>query len=1138
MIAMYTPFIKTPPIRLLALASLLPLGSPTFLHAQTADDDEDADLVFTLNPFVVTAEKDSGYLSTNSVSGTSLNMAIRDLPMPLEVINADMIEDLQASNLKEALSYSAGVFVQSYQNTSGANTGGSQEASPSSSASVNNPFTNTISIRGYVVPNQQRMGFRVGSIIPKYGVVLGGLTDTVNVERQEVVRGPAALLYGINVLSGIVNIIPKRPLAEVHTSMNLGYGSDGYRRATLDHTGPIVKGLNYRVATSYTEEGDWTDFANTKQKYIVGQVEWIPSSKIQVFVEAQYGSSVTSGYGAHYYQDNLAGANNSVDLRNPYNEPYQWGRDFFDEGDYLVEKEGETYTFEDHGPGYRVSGPDTEYTREELNLLGLVTLRPVENLSVELGAYYTTVDEDEFQVALLPFTNSSGPIQPNGRDRQGFGNNPEYDPNDELGYGVGEVFQLPNYRTANPDDTVTDRKFAGYAWYDTPTSADTLQLRARIAYVLEADLFGVPTRHTFAGGYQFIEDRIEFVNGTVDIDSTYSRAIMRDGGLEASDPFIFRSSPLDLTPIRYNGEALGIPGTATYSGLSGITGSDYIVRSGWYDATLRYRGLYGLYQGQYFNDRLTTIFGLRQDSYSAKEREYLRPVDRMRQTNLWQGWSNPVLPYLIGDGSEPYTPIADLPDSLNDSIAASMEKYRANHPGGTLNWDFDKPQRFTTKTGGLSLRVVDPLSVYMLYSEGVFPNTGQRDGAYRSISAETTTNTEIGIKFDLWDAKVSGTISVYRMTRENAVWYWKHAPAPSGWYGAPYGGEVETNTAFSPQALREGRADIVYGVAQQYVEQAFAEAGVGTPANQSQAESYGVNVITQRLNGNELNPTETYIYWFTQYNALTEDNPMRRAFDLAMEDKASLGTPIMWTSRFGAGEGHNPSGNSAITSGGGGYLTFDEETIGVDGQVIISPTKNYQIVLSFSKQDRQVTAFNLAPGYALDRPAGEEMLTTEYDIWVYYLGVENFADPKDPTTYNSASVKGMDLSFVPQYSGRIWNKYRFAEGPLDGLEIGGGVRYDGPAATSVPIGGQELKENRYATPPTKERYVADAFVSYGWRWFDADWRLSLKVDNLFDDHVDQNIADYGLDADGDPIQRRTVNYYDPREYRLNLSIDF
>ncbi|MEO7598883.1 MAG: hypothetical protein ABIV50_08120, partial [Opitutus sp.] len=63
-----------------------------------------------LSEFRVDASKDRGYVATNSISGTRLNTAIKDLPIPIEVITSEFIRDIGATDLKEALAFSSGIY--------------------------------------------------------------------------------------------------------------------------------------------------------------------------------------------------------------------------------------------------------------------------------------------------------------------------------------------------------------------------------------------------------------------------------------------------------------------------------------------------------------------------------------------------------------------------------------------------------------------------------------------------------------------------------------------------------------------------------------------------------------------------------------------------------------------------------------------------------------------------------------------------------------------------------------------------------------------------------------------------------------------------------------------------------------------
>ena len=69
----------------------------------SAIDDADLGDTIFLSPFEVDASTDAGWRSTNTTSGTSLNTPIKELPMSIEVINEDFIDDTGATNFKEAL---------------------------------------------------------------------------------------------------------------------------------------------------------------------------------------------------------------------------------------------------------------------------------------------------------------------------------------------------------------------------------------------------------------------------------------------------------------------------------------------------------------------------------------------------------------------------------------------------------------------------------------------------------------------------------------------------------------------------------------------------------------------------------------------------------------------------------------------------------------------------------------------------------------------------------------------------------------------------------------------------------------------------------------------------------------------------
>lgn len=1263
--------------------------------------------IFVLPAFEVSVENDRGYLSTNAISGTSLNMAIRDLPVPLEVINQEFIEDLQAVNMKESLAYSSGVFTQTFSSGSGANTGGNNERSPSSAADVNNPFTNAISIRGYAVPNQQRYGFRVGAIAVGEGfsTVLGGITDTANVERMEVVRGPASLLYGVNVLSGVVNILPKEPLLAPRYQTQVTVGSDDFYRGTFDATGPLVKDtLAYRVMANFQDNESWSMFRTDKQEYYVGQLKWYPTRTSNVLLEVQHSEQRQGGIGPAYFRDGFAGQafqidknpTNTINFRNAYYELISFGKDLPDhfltrevqstEDIWLIEKTKPLVPQENArlGDDYRISGPDTFFDREELNVLALYRAQPLKDLNIELGGYYTKVEQVERNVNMAVYGNSEGPLStrltikspanlgPNARFVNEWVRNPEitglfggglpptsainplaggiYLLDDAVGFSVGpadvpnyigqlssvtsgalgEVFVVPDLSQrgrpgGNPQAYSWNPKVARYMWYERPTDSETMQFRARAAYTREVETpgwLGGKSRHTLTAGGQFIRDEISIVTGGLNIRDQITYGEMFNSnppgqglGSLGRDPYILRQSVFDYRPIRYDGEPLGILGGLSFSRdtlgdpLIDYLGNDKefkIAGSGWKDLTAYYRGAYGIYQGQFWKDRITFIGGFRHDAYQIREEEQLRILDGTAKagTQLTDeafgtgeatgtvtiGYT--VLPYLIGNGSRPYTPerwLDNIPDALNEEIQRQVDLLREGiGPNGLSETLFPESQTFNTQTAGISFRVTDPLSVYVLYSQGVFPNQGQRDGLDRPIPAEQTSSREIGLKFDLFDQKLSGTISLYQINRENATWYFDQAPSPRRWIGGRLGPNETSyqpwrgGTPFSFDAKSylgqsgvkavhaansgvsaDAYQQVSYGVVSDFVAEVWEEK-VGTEfpdtLNNSILRQMGLDWLYQQgyqIVGAQFenrDRQDTQFFWVDVNKDLVAGQHvsgsglsmipagvdtgllMKEAFDRAMAARNFDGDPIAWRHNeaiYTAGAGNNPSNVF------GDLVTFQEEAFGVDGQLIYSPTDNYQAIFTFSYQDREVVGngFNLSP--LVDPTTGESVPGTPYDIWVYVLGADAFDDPTDPTSTNGKGVNGLDLSFAPEWNFSLWNKYTLAEGRLEGLELMAGARYYGAAPTAVAIGGENATNNRYPTPPTRERYVFDAGLNYGFDWMNIRWRIGLKINNVFDDRIGESIVSYP-DLD-DPMKvqtRRSRVVYAPRTWRLTLTASF
>ncbi|KRB39375.1 MULTISPECIES: TonB-dependent siderophore receptor [unclassified Acidovorax] len=97
-----------------------------------------------------------------------------------------------------------------------------------------------------------------------------------NIERVEVIKGPAALEFGQVAPGGLVNYVSKRPQAEALRNVKVGAGSDGWRHAEFDLTGPLNADgtLRYRLDGSASRGGSFVDGNTPRKQGIAGSLEW------------------------------------------------------------------------------------------------------------------------------------------------------------------------------------------------------------------------------------------------------------------------------------------------------------------------------------------------------------------------------------------------------------------------------------------------------------------------------------------------------------------------------------------------------------------------------------------------------------------------------------------------------------------------------------------------------------------------------------------------------------------------------------------------------------------------------------------------------------------------------------------------
>lgn len=209
---------------------------------------------------VVTGEQD-GYNATNVTTATKTDTPLRDIPQSIQVVPRQVIEDQKSTNLTDALRNVSGI-------TEGNTFGGSRDA---------------FNIRGFEQRNIFRNGFR--------GNTNSIIRDTANLERIEVLKGPASVIFGTLEPGGVVNLVTKAPLAEPLYSAELEAGSFGLVRPSIDLTGPFnsEKNLLYRFNAAYENSDGFRNFDQGINRLFTSPVvSWKISDRTDLTLDLQY----------------------------------------------------------------------------------------------------------------------------------------------------------------------------------------------------------------------------------------------------------------------------------------------------------------------------------------------------------------------------------------------------------------------------------------------------------------------------------------------------------------------------------------------------------------------------------------------------------------------------------------------------------------------------------------------------------------------------------------------------------------------------------------------------------------------------------------------------------------------------------
>ncbi len=208
----------------------------------------------------VTGRKANSYKSDHSFSATKVEMAIKDVPQSISTITKELMQDQQAFRTGDVV-----------KNVSGVN-----------QFSGYDDYT----LRGFRSNTQLLNGLRT---------VTGFWTQPllVNIERVEVIKGPAAALFGNTDPGGTINRVTKKPLDIDRKSFSFTVGSFQTYRGTVDLTGPVneSKTVLYRLNVGYESTETFKTLQGSENIIVSPSLSFVPTEKTRVNLDLVYSLS-------------------------------------------------------------------------------------------------------------------------------------------------------------------------------------------------------------------------------------------------------------------------------------------------------------------------------------------------------------------------------------------------------------------------------------------------------------------------------------------------------------------------------------------------------------------------------------------------------------------------------------------------------------------------------------------------------------------------------------------------------------------------------------------------------------------------------------------------------------------------------
>lgn len=215
-------------------------------------------------------------LNTPTTAGSRLNLTALQTPGSVESQTGEKIRERGDASVQDAISRATGI----------SRTGTPGDGGTSLQA---RGFTGQSSV--LQLYDGQRMFEGAGtSTFP---------VDTWSVERVDVLRGPASVMYGQGATGAVINTVSKKPFeGEIENHIRLGYGSYDRQQEALDSGGSLTDTLSYRLNINRLRSHGFIDRGDSASDFVSAALRWQPADNLSFTLAHDYGDqSPQNDYG-------------------------------------------------------------------------------------------------------------------------------------------------------------------------------------------------------------------------------------------------------------------------------------------------------------------------------------------------------------------------------------------------------------------------------------------------------------------------------------------------------------------------------------------------------------------------------------------------------------------------------------------------------------------------------------------------------------------------------------------------------------------------------------------------------------------------------------------------------------------------